>query len=71
MIDIEQVIKEVSKRTGIDKDLVGMVCKHVFDNTVNIMKDAENTKGILFNKLFKFELKRRFKEDKTREYTAR
>lgn len=71
MIDIEQVIKEVSNRTGVDKEIVEKVCKHVFDYTVNIMKDDENVQSILFNKLFKFELKRRFKENKTRKYTAR
>lgn len=71
MIDIEQVIKEVSNRTGADKEIVEKVCKHVFDYTVNIMKDDENVQSILFNKLFKFELKRRFKENKTRKYTAR
>ena len=71
MIDIEQVIKEVSQRTGIDKETVSAVCKHVFDYTVSVMKDDENIDNILFNKLFKFELKRRFKEDKTRKYTAK
>jgi len=71
VIDIEQVIKEVSVRTGVDKEIVEKVCKHVFDYTVNAMKDDENVKNILFNKLFKFELKRRFKEDKSRKYTAR
>ena len=71
MIDIEQVIKEVSSRTGIDKEIVEKICKHVFDYTVNVMKDDENVQSILFNKLFKFELKRRFKENKTRKYTVR
>lgn len=71
MIDIEQVIKEVSSRTGVDKEIVEKVCKHVFDYTVNVMKDDENVQSILFNKLFKFELKRRFKENKTRKYTVR
>ena len=33
------------------------------------MKDGEDTRDILFNELFKFKLKRRFKEDKTRQYT--
>ena len=71
MIDIEQVIKEVSERIDADRDVVEKVCKHVFNYTVEVMKDGENTGDILFNKLFKFRLKRRFKEDKTRKYTAR
>lgn len=71
MIDIEQVIKEVSKRTGIDREIVSVVCKHPFNQTVALMKDGENTQDILFNQLFKFKLKRRYKENKTYKYTAK
>lgn len=71
MIDIEQVIKEVSKRTGIDKDIVATVCKHPFLQTVELMKDDNYTKDILFNQLFKFKLKRRYKENKSKEYTIK
>lgn len=71
MIDIEQVIKEVSKRTGIDKDIVATVCKHPFLQTVELMKDDSYTKDILFNQLFKFKLKRRYKENKSKEYTIK
>lgn len=69
MIDIEQVIKEVSAKTGIDKEIVSVICKHVFQYTVDVMKDEVNTQDILFNQLFKFKLKRRYKENKTREYS--
>lgn len=68
MIDIETVIKEVSIRTKIDKETVEAICKHAFSYTVDIMKDEINTKDILFNKLFKFKLKRRFKENKQNFY---
>ena len=71
MIDIEQVSKEVSKRTGIDLDIVQSVCKHVFLQTVEVMKDEEDVKDILFNQLFKFKLKRRYKENKSKEYTSK
>ena len=67
MIDIEQVIKEVSTETGIDKEIVSTVCKHVFLETERIMK-SEDISDILFNRLFKFKLKRRYKEDKSRPY---
>ena len=70
MIDIEKVIKEVSKRLDLDKDLVGAVCKNAFQYTVDQMK-GEDTKDILFNKLFKFKLKRRYKEDKLRQYSSK
>lgn len=69
MIDIEQVIKEVSKETGVDREIVSVICKHPFLQTVELMK-SENTQDILFNKLFKFKLKRRYKENKQNPYKA-
>ena len=71
MIDIDDVIKEVSRNTGVDRDIVATICKHPFNYTVEIMKDDVDTKDILFNQLFKFKLKRRFKENKAQKYTAR
>lgn len=71
MIDLEQVIKEVSKRTNIDRDIVSVICRHPFLQTVEIMKDLDNTQDILFNRLFKFKLKRRYKENKSKEYSTK
>ena len=71
MIDIDQVIKEVSQRTGIDKEIVAVVCKHPFLQTVELMKDDNNIQDVLFNQLFKFKLKRRYKENKTQKYTTK
>ena len=71
MIDIERVIKEVSKATNIDENTVSTVCKHVFVETQNTMKDDTNTMDILFNSLFKFKLKRRYKENKQQTYSSK
>lgn len=71
MIDINQVIKEVAKETGIDKKLVNDVCKYVFQFTIDVMKDTEDYHEILFAKLFKFKLKPRFQEDKTKPYSPK
>lgn len=68
MITLDDVIKQVSKNLDIDRDIVNTVCKHVFQQTVGIMK-SDDTSDILFNEMFKFKLKRRFKEDKNRQYT--
>lgn len=68
MITLEDVIKQVSKNLDIDKETVSTVCKHVFQQTVEIMK-SDDTSDILFNEAFKFKLKRRFKEDKNRQYS--
>lgn len=71
MVTINEIIKEVAKNTGIDKDLVDTICKHPFLCTVDIMKDEQNIDDILFNKLFKFKLKRRYKENKNQTYSSK
>lgn len=71
MTDIEKIAKEVSKRTDIDRDIVEDVCKFAFLFTTDVMKDETDTHDILFNKLFKFSLKKRFKEDKTKKYSPK
>ena len=71
MIDIEKIINEVYKKTGIDRDIVSIICKHPFIQTVQIMKDEDDVRDILFNKLFKFKLKRRYKENKRKEYSSK
>jgi hypothetical protein len=38
---------------------------------MEIMKSDADTRDILFNGLFKFKLKRRYKEDKTLKYKAK
>ena len=68
MITLEDVIKQVSKNLDVDKDVVNTVCRHIFQETVEIMK-SDDTSDILFNEAFKFKLKRRFKEDKNRQYS--
>lgn len=70
MIDIDSVAREVSKETGYDLDIVKKVCQHVFKQTEQIMK-SEDISDILFNKLFKFKLKRRYKDNKQKEYTTK
>lgn len=67
MIDIEDVIKELSKELNIDKEIVSIVCKHLFSYTVDIMK-SDSIKDVLFNELFKFKLKPRFKKNKKQKY---
>jgi hypothetical protein len=68
MLTIDEVIKEVSKRTGVDEEIVNVICKHPFMVTVDVMKDETDTRDILFNELLRFKLKRRFLDDKTKPY---
>ena len=71
MIEIDSIIKQVSKNLNIDKDIVDLVCKHPFKSTIEVMKDPKDYREILFNQLFKFKLKRRYKEDKTKQYSSK
>lgn len=71
MIDIDQVIKETTETTGIEYDIVNAICKHVFKFTADIIKDEDDTQDILFNKLFKFKLKPRFKTNKRNNYSPK
>ena len=71
MIELDQVIKQVAKRLDLDRDLVSTVCKHAFKQTVEVMKSEDDYRDILFNQLFKFKLKRRYKEDKTQKYSSK
>ena len=68
MITLDDVIKQVSKNLNLDRELVAIVCKHPFQETVEIMK-SDDTSDILFNELFKFKLKKRYKENKQRQYS--
>ena len=49
MVELDQVIKEVSDRTGVDREIVAQICKHPFLQTVELMKDEQNIQDILFN----------------------
>lgn len=69
IVTIDQVIKDVSKNLNVDPEIVQIVCKHPFNETVNIMKDDTDIHDILFNGLFTFRLKKRFKENKTKPYS--
>lgn len=71
MIDLDKVIKEVAKRLDVDREIVNAVCKHAFKETVEIMKSEDDCRDILFNQLFKFKLKRRYKENKNQKYSSK
>lgn len=71
MINVEDVVKEVSIRTGIDVEVVDKICKHVFKFTVDVMKDPNDYHDILFRRLFRFKLKNRFSTDKTKNYSPK
>lgn len=66
---VRDLIKETVKLTKQDEQLVQNIILNQFGILIKIMKDDADVRDILFNKLFKFKLKRRFRENKTQKYT--
>lgn len=66
---IEHACKLVSTKLNIPYETVKQIIMYEFEFTKNVMKDDVDTRDILFNKLFKFKLKPRFKLDKTKNYS--
>lgn len=71
MIDLDTVITKVSKQLDIDREIVNVVCRHPFLFTIDIMKDESDAHDILFNRLFRFTLKGRFKQNKNKPYSPK
>ena len=66
---VRDLIKETVKLTKQDEQLVQNIILNQFGILIKIMKDDTDVRDILFNKLFEFKLKRRFRENKTQKYT--
>lgn len=62
-MDIDDLCKQITKRTGKNPELVKQIVSWVFRYTADVMKDKNDQRDILFNKLFKFKLKNRFKNE--------
>ena len=62
-MDAEDLCKRIVKETGEQYDTVKQIVAYVFNFTADVMKDQNDQRDILFNKLFKFKLKNRFKNE--------
>ena len=62
-MDAEDLCKRIVKETGEQYDTVKQIVAYVFNFTADVMKDKNDQRDILFNKLFKFKLKNRFKNE--------
>ena len=69
-MDINKACRRIAKENQIDLDLVKKIVMYEFKYTKDIMQ-SDNTEDILFNKLFKFKLKTRYKENKNQKYTSK
>ena len=66
---IDQVCRSMSKELDEDYDTIRKIVMHQFQFIVDVMKDEDDTTDILINKLFRFTLKKRFKENKQANYS--
>ena len=69
-MDLNKACRRIAKENQIDIDLVKKIVMYEFKYTKDIMQ-SDNTEDILFNKLFKFKLKTRYKENKNQKYTSK
>lgn len=70
-VTFEEIIKLISSNTKIDYNTVNEVVKFHFKQVKNIMKDEDDIRDILFNNLFKFKLKTRYKNNKRLNYISK
>ena len=69
-MDLNKACRRIAKENQIDLDLVKKIVMYEFKYTKDMMQ-SDNTEDILFNKLFKFKLKTRYKENKNQKYTSK
>lgn len=67
---IDKACKQLAKDLNEDVDTVHNIVMFQFRQIVEKMKDLNNTEDILLNKLFKFKLKTRYKNNKSLKYCS-
>lgn len=63
-MNVDDICKRVSKELNEPYDVVKNVVMHQFQFVVDVMKDEDDVRDILLNKLFRFKLKKKFQENK-------
>lgn len=67
----EKTCRQIAKEFGEDTKLVHDIAMFQFRFIQEVMKDPEDTHDIMINKSFRFKLKKRFKENKQKEYSSK
>ncbi len=67
---IDKACKQLAKDLNEDVNTVHNIVMFQFRQIVEKMKDLDNTEDILLNKLFKFKLKTRYKNNKSLKYCS-
>ena len=68
-MNIDQVCRLIAKELNEDPNDVKQIVMHQFQFVVDVMKDKDDVTDVLINKLFRFTLKKRFKENKQANYS--
>lgn len=68
-MEFDKICKNISQQFGEDYDTVHKIAMWQFYFTTEVMKHTTDVHDILFNKLFKFKLKTRFKLNKQNKYS--
>lgn len=69
MMNIDKVCRQIAKDLNEDHNVVKQIVMHQFQFVVDVMKDEDDTRDVLINKLFRFKLKKRFKDNKQSNYS--
>ncbi len=69
MMNIDKVCRQIAKDLNEDSNAVKQIVMHQFQFVVDVMKDEDDTRDVLINKLFRFKLKKRFKDNKQSNYS--
>lgn len=68
-MNIDKVCKQIAKDLNEDPNVVKQIVMNQFQFVVDVMKDEDDTRDVLINKLFRFKLKKRFKDNKQSNYS--
>ena len=68
-MNVDDICKRISKELNEPYDIVKNVVMHQFQFVVDVMKDEDDVRDILLNKLFRFKLKKKFQENKQGNYS--
>ena len=68
-MNIDKVCRQIAKDLNEDPNVVKYIIMHSFQFVVDVMKHEDDTRDVLINKLFRFKLKKRFKDNKQSNYS--
>ena len=70
MNNLDKLCNKTARDLKEDKDVVHKLVMFQFKQILERMRDLDDTRDILLNRLFKFKLKTRYKNNKHLKYTA-